>query len=168
MFRGVLAVRNASKSVFCHISHQNPNLRRRAAISGSVLAILAVSQHKHFNRVYCASAALLESKQIKEATKPAAEVKKAEVILQKVEENATSWLEYLQNCVYSLTKYVKTWVRMMYCTTVVSSVAWFAPGILFFKDKEALYAYIVYCIELLGPTFIKLAQWASSRPDLFP
>ena len=78
-----------------------------------------------------------------------------------------SWVEALSAWAAGLVKYLRAWYRMAYCTSVVSSVAWLAPGILFFQDKEALYRYIIRCIEHLGPTFIKLAQWASSRPDLF-
>jgi aarF domain-containing kinase len=34
--------------------------------------------------------------------------------------------------------------------------------------EEAVWNYLIWAIEQLGPTFIKLAQWASSRPDLYP
>lgn len=34
--------------------------------------------------------------------------------------------------------------------------------------ENATWTYLVWAIQHLGPTFIKLAQWASSRPDLFP
>jgi aarF domain-containing kinase len=34
--------------------------------------------------------------------------------------------------------------------------------------EEAVWTYLVWAIEQLGPAFIKMAQWASSRPDLYP
>lgn len=34
--------------------------------------------------------------------------------------------------------------------------------------ENATWTYLVWAVQHLGPTFIKLAQWASSRPDLFP
>ena len=34
--------------------------------------------------------------------------------------------------------------------------------------EEFTWDYIIWSIQHLGPTFIKLAQWASTRPDLFP
>lgn len=38
-----------------------------------------------------------------------------------------------------------------------------------FPDLEhATWSYLVWAIQQLGPCFVKLAQWASTRPDLFP
>jgi len=34
--------------------------------------------------------------------------------------------------------------------------------------EDALWDYILWAVEKSGPTFIKLAQWASTREDLFP
>jgi aarF domain-containing kinase len=34
--------------------------------------------------------------------------------------------------------------------------------------EEFTWDYIIWSIQRLGPCFIKLAQWASTRPDLFP
>jgi len=34
--------------------------------------------------------------------------------------------------------------------------------------EEVTWGYLVWAIQTLGPCFIKLAQWASTRPDLFP
>jgi hypothetical protein len=34
--------------------------------------------------------------------------------------------------------------------------------------EHATWSYLVWAIQSLGPCFIKLAQWASTRPDLFP
>jgi aarF domain-containing kinase len=34
--------------------------------------------------------------------------------------------------------------------------------------EEFTWDYIIWSIQRLGPTFVKMAQWASTRPDLFP
>jgi aarF domain-containing kinase len=34
--------------------------------------------------------------------------------------------------------------------------------------EDAVWDYCMWSIQLLGPTFVKLAQWASTRPDLYP
>lgn len=34
--------------------------------------------------------------------------------------------------------------------------------------EDAIWDYCMWSIQLLGPTFVKLAQWASTRPDLYP
>lgn len=36
------------------------------------------------------------------------------------------------------------------------------------EAEEWGWTYMIWAIEQLGPTFIKLAQWASTRPDLYP
>ncbi len=41
------------------------------------------------------------------------------------------------------------------------------PAALYFEKDEDLFSLYIWCIEKLGPTFIKMAQWASTRPDLF-
>ena len=34
--------------------------------------------------------------------------------------------------------------------------------------EELTWNYLVWAITRLGPCFIKMAQWASPRPDIFP
>ena len=34
--------------------------------------------------------------------------------------------------------------------------------------EDLVWDYCMWSIQLLGPTFVKLAQWASTRPDLYP
>lgn len=48
-----------------------------------------------------------------------------------------------------------------------------APATALFGDyfpslEELVWDYCLWSVVQLGPTFIKLAQWASTRPDLFP
>ena len=34
--------------------------------------------------------------------------------------------------------------------------------------EELFWAYGIWSLEMLGPAFVKMAQWASTRPDLYP
>lgn len=68
----------------------------------------------------------------------------------------------------ALKKYFGMLKRMIWCSVVMTPAAVGAPFAFMFGREEDLWAYIVYVIEMLGPSFIKLAQWASTRPDLFP
>mmetsp|Transcript_5072 Transcript_5072/g.7749 ORF Transcript_5072/g.7749 Transcript_5072/m.7749 type:complete len:530 (+) Transcript_5072:110-1699(+) len=68
----------------------------------------------------------------------------------------------------SILRFLYASKRVVLCSAVISSAAIIGPPALYFGKDEFLWEYIVYCIQYLGPTFIKLAQWASSRPDLFP
>jgi aarF domain-containing kinase len=46
--------------------------------------------------------------------------------------------------------------------------AQYVLGSTFPELENVTYGYLVWAIQRLGPCFIKMAQWASSRPDLFP
>ena len=58
--------------------------------------------------------------------------------------------------------------RIIVCGSVISSALLLTPVALYLNYKEFLWTYYLSSIQYLGPTFIKLAQWASTRPDLFP
>jgi predicted unusual protein kinase regulating ubiquinone biosynthesis (AarF/ABC1/UbiB family) len=58
--------------------------------------------------------------------------------------------------------------RIAVCGTVLSSAVLLTAPALYLNQKEFLWSYYLNSIQYLGPTFIKLAQWASTRPDLFP
>lgn len=65
-------------------------------------------------------------------------------------------------------EYLSCTARILFCSLVTTPVAVASPiAMLIGKEKE-LWEYLIWCIELLGPTFIKMAQWAATRPDLFP
>ena len=75
---------------------------------------------------------------------------------------------YFQKLLQKAKKYFGMLKRMLWCTAVLTPAAVGAPFAFVFGREEDLWAYLVYVIEMLGPSFIKLAQWASTRPDLFP
>jgi hypothetical protein len=58
--------------------------------------------------------------------------------------------------------------RIVICGSVISSALLLTPFAVYSNQKEFLWRYYLNSIQYLGPTFIKLAQWASTRPDLFP
>jgi len=47
--------------------------------------------------------------------------------------------------------------------SILAPLAYYKP-----EMEDTLWSYLIWSFESLGPTFIKLAQWASTRPDLFP
>jgi hypothetical protein len=90
---------------------------------------------------------------------------------QTVEQIETTF-QTVKRVVYSLWKYLKRIFyaskRITECSLVIGAAVVIAPPALYFGKEEFLWQHIVDSIQYLGPTFIKLAQWASSRPDLFP
>ena len=57
--------------------------------------------------------------------------------------------------------------RIIFCTIVTTPAAVATPIAMIIGKEKELWEYLIWCIELLGPTFIKMAQWAATRPDLF-
>jgi hypothetical protein len=83
------------------------------------------------------------------------------------EKDAGGWWAYFKSLYISSLRLLRLCGRVLYCSTIVSSAVAIAPVLLMLNRSEALWSYVVVCVELLGPTYVKLAQWASSRPDLF-
>lgn len=83
------------------------------------------------------------------------------------EEEAGGWWAYFKSLYVASLRFLRLFGRVLYCSTVISSALVVAPPLLLLNKSETLWAYVVACIEVLGPTYVKLAQWASSRPDLF-
>jgi predicted unusual protein kinase regulating ubiquinone biosynthesis (AarF/ABC1/UbiB family) len=60
------------------------------------------------------------------------------------------------------------WRLLQYAVYGIPALSLVPIGYYFPSTEEAVWTYLVWTIEQLGPTFIKFAQWASSRPDIFP
>lgn len=68
-------------------------------------------------------------------------------------------LEYLQR----IFAYTVLGVPVICVGTTAYALGGVAPLI-----EDLVWDYCMWSIQLLGPTFVKLAQWASTRPDLYP
>jgi aarF domain-containing kinase len=64
---------------------------------------------------------------------------------------------------------LKDVVRVVELLFIFSPAIFLSPIFIWREDtRELLNTILVWCIQKAGPTFIKLGQWASTRPDLFP
>jgi len=72
---------------------------------------------------------------------------------------AKKMLEYLQRlCAYTILG-----VPIVCVGSTAYALGGVAPAI-----EDVVWDSIIWAIQTLGPTFVKLAQWASTRPDLYP
>lgn len=85
-----------------------------------------------------------------------------------VSESTTEFLKRKVKEIYHwLRRFFLATKRTAVCTVVISTAVVVSPIALYFGKEQFVWNYIVDSIQFLGPTFIKLAQWASTRPDLF-
>lgn len=64
---------------------------------------------------------------------------------------------------------LKDVARVIELIFIFSPTIILAPLLVWREDtRELLNTIFVWCIQKAGPTFIKLGQWASTRPDIFP
>ena len=64
---------------------------------------------------------------------------------------------------------IKDVARVIELIFIFSPTFILAPLLIWREDtRELLNTIFVWCIQKAGPTFIKIGQWASTRPDIFP
>lgn len=83
--------------------------------------------------------------------------------LQKAEDFCASIVKWLRN-LYRLGTYIAYAAPAVCVLAPISYATRVSHPII----ETWLWDYMIWSAEQLGPTFIKLAQWASTRPDLFP
>ena len=65
--------------------------------------------------------------------------------------------------------FIRTCFRGIYLTVLFSPVVILGPFAYFFETlRDSWFVLLKQTISYAGPMYIKAAQWASSRPDLFP
>ena len=79
-----------------------------------------------------------------------------------------SLIELLKESFEKVLAYFSALSRIFFCVGITIPAVTLGPIAIWIKREDVLWKYITWMIETLGPTFIKLAQWASTRPDLFP
>lgn len=84
------------------------------------------------------------------------------------EEQQRTWASYIKKVLNKLSRYLAAISRIGYCIGLTIPAVTVGPIAIYFGNSEVVWNYITWAIEAMGPTFIKLAQWASTRPDLFP
>ena len=64
---------------------------------------------------------------------------------------------------------LEDFLRVVELLFIFSPAIFLSPLFIWREDtRELLNTILIWCIQKAGPTFIKLGQWASTRPDLFP
>jgi aarF domain-containing kinase len=70
-------------------------------------------------------------------------------------------------------RFLKYLYRFLTITTLASPMTVLGPSAYLLGKhipalEEIAWGYLVWALNMLGPAFIKLGQWASTRPDLYP
>ncbi len=79
----------------------------------------------------------------------------------------------IQSLIDSVKKYIRYLRRILTYFLYGAPLVGLVPISYYYGDKfprleAATWSYLIWAIQRLGPCFVKLAQWMSTRPDLFP
>lgn len=127
-------------------------------------------------KAHCAEDIPVSIPQIAPPPPPVAEVVLLSVKEEVAEEVSTFWSYFVsraQNALSTLEKSARYLERVLTYLVLGVPLAGLVPANYLFGSsipaiENMTYGYLVWAIQRLGPCFIKMAQWASTRPDLFP
>ncbi len=143
---------------------------RTTCLGVSVGVAMYASRDRLFPR--CSEATLVPSISVSSSMLAAREssgANSSSIVLGESDSNKQrTWLEFVQDWIQRIRDYFRISSRFLFCSTVILGTAAVTPVMKLFYSEDVVWSFVVTSIELLGPTFIKMGQWASSRPDLFP
>lgn len=141
----------------------NKNTLRLAGFASGATVVTFAGLDLH-NRAYCDAAVALP--------KPIVSPKQQTIItIEKPPATVTSWQQKICNVVKKAQRMLTYMHRILQYLFYGVPVATLVPIAYYWSGgrvEDMVWSYLVWTIEQLGPTFIKFAQWASSRPDIFP
>lgn len=136
-------------------------IKNKQMIGSGIVLALSIS----YNRTYCSAEMLVPQ--------PVRTKERAILVLPKKQKEIIAPTNTVQNIVKKAKKIVKYLKRILMYAILGVPAAIIAPSAYLLRDiiplaEQWSWDYSIWAIEKLGPTFIKLAQWASTRPDIFP
>jgi predicted unusual protein kinase regulating ubiquinone biosynthesis (AarF/ABC1/UbiB family) len=114
---------------------------------------------------YCESL-LVNNEMVPQQSNILNEVTKDDSVIQSLKNSYKSLLETIQ---YTL-KYLERLITyLLYGSPLIGlAPAAYCFGGIYPPIEDLAWNYLIWAVTRLGPCFIKMAQWASTRPDLFP
>lgn len=90
-----------------------------------------------------------------------------------IRQKNNSWLKKLEDALTQAKDFVRYVSRILTYFLYGAPAVAMAPLAYYYGDaypqlEVFAWDYLIWAIQKLGPTFVKLAQWASTRPDLYP